>query len=339
MSRIYFFPKSDTKLNPFANPYTFNFEKSLLKKHTIVNRSTNKNGILEFFKYLFSSDIFLFNWIENTTRYRNAKIKVIIFFLFLLLAKILKKKIVWILHNKRPHDFKINHLTNFMYWLLMKYSDLIITHSLSGIDFAKSNYSKYSIKVKYLIHPVQEIIPAIADLQKKYDILIWGDIHPYKGIVEFLKYLKDSNKSEIFKILIVGKCADDEYKKNLNQYLSEYIIHLDDSYELGDISRLANQASYILFTYKSESVLSSGSLMDSIRMGSNIIGPNIGAFKDISSYGFIRTYNNYDEIIKILRDKKYDMKSNHLKIQNFCFENNWDTFIGKFNKELNRICQ
>jgi len=338
MSRSYFHPKPNPILNPLDNPYTFNFEKSLLKKHTIVNRSPNKNGVLEFFKYLFSSDIFLFNWIEGITRYRNAKVKVMFFFLFLLVAKILKKKIVWILHNKRPHDLRINYLTNFTYWLLMKYSDLIITHSLSGIDFAKNNYSKYSIKVKYLIHPVQEIIPAIADLQKKYDILFWGDILPYKGIVEFLKFYKDSNESSMFRILIVGKCLNEEYKKNLNKYLSENVIHINNFYEIEEISRLANQSRFILFAYKSESVLSSGLLLESIRMGANVIGPDIGAFKDLSSFGFVKTYNNYEEIIEILMDKKNDKKSNSKEIQDFCIKNSWESFIEKFNKELDRIC-
>lgn len=338
MANIYFWPKNKLRLNDSShNPYTLNFEKSLSKNHTIVNKSINKKGVLDLFKYLFESDIFLFNWIENIYSRRYGKLQIILFLLFLLGVKILRKKIIWILHNKSTHDIKNNNWINFMFFLMMKHSDLIITHSLGGIDFAKKNYPKFTSKIKYLMHPTLEVLPVVSELPKKYDVLIWGVILPYKGIVQFLKFITDSNESSLLKILIVGKCSDKEYKKQLDVFLSKNITHLDDFYNIDEICRFANQSKFILFTYRSDSVLSSGALMDSIRMGANIIGPNLGAFRDLSSYDFINTYNTYDDITKILKNKEFDVKLNSNEIQNFCFENSWNFFIEKFNKELNEI--
>jgi beta-1,4-mannosyltransferase len=337
MLSIYFYPKSDPQLDKSSNPYVFNFERSLLKSHRIVNKYINKKGVLDLFKYLLTSDIFLFNWIENLATKKLGKLQVAGFLVFLFGAKILRKKIVWILHNTYSHDIKKNSWTNFMFSLMMKHASLILTHSLSGIDFAKINYPKFSSKIIYLIHPVQEVIPVISESQQKFDILIWGVILPYKGIVQFLEFIKGSKDWSSIKILIAGKCFDDEYKMLLNKYLSENIIFFDEFYDIKEISRLANQSKFILFTYRSDSVLSSGSLMDSIRMGSNIIGPNFGAFKDLSSYSFMHTYNDINEIIKILKTKKNDLKSNSREIQNFCIENSWDYFIEKLDKELIRI--
>lgn len=337
MANIYFYPKSDPKLDESSNPYTLNFERSLSKSHTIVNKSNNRKGVLNLFKYLLKCDIFLFNWIENIPYRRYGKFQVLIFLFFILGVRILRKKIVWILHNKGLHNIKDNNWINFMFFLMMKHSHLIITHTLEGIDFSEKKYLKFSSKVRFLMHPVMEVIPVVSELTKKYDILIWGVIHPYKGIVHFLKSITDSNESALIKILIVGKCIDKEYKKHLNTYLSENIIHLDDFYDIKEISRFANQSRYILFTHKSDSVLSSGALMDSIRMGSNIIGPNFGAFKDLSSYGFMQIYNTYDEIIKILKNKEIDLKTNSREIQKFCYDYSWGFFIEKFDKELIKI--
>ena len=337
MANIYFYPKGDPKLDESSNPYTLNFEKSLSKNHTIVNKSINKKGVFDLFRYLLKSDIFLFNWIENIPYRRYGKFQVPIFLFIILIIKILKKKIIWILHNKGIHDIKNNNWINFMFFLMMRHSNLIITHSLEGIDFTKKKYPKFSSKVKFLMHPVTEVIPVNPELPQKYDILIWGVIHPYKGIIQFLKSFADSNESSLVKILIVGKCNDKEYKKHLTKYLSENIVHLDDFYDIEEIARFANQSRYILFTQKSDSVLSSGALMDSIRMGSNVIAPNFGAFKDLSSYGFMQTYDTYDGIIKILRNKEIGVKSNSQEIQNFCYENSWDYFIKKFDKELIKI--
>ena len=336
MAFIYFYPKSNLNLNEFCNPYTINFEKSLSKNHIIVNSSTDGKGVLNLLKYLLKSEIFLFNWIEDIPARRFGKLQVPIFVLFVFMSKILRKKIVWILHNKGSHEDKNNYWKNYMFSLMMKHSHLIITHSQDGIEFSRKRYTRYSSKVKFLMHPVTELIPVEAESTKKYDILLWGVILPYKGIVPFLNFITKSDEPSL-KILIVGKCLDKEYKKQLNKYISKNIIHLDEYYDLNEISKFASQSKYTLFTYLSDSVLSSGALIDSIRMGSNIIGPNFGGFKDLSSFSFMNTYDTYTEILQIIKKNNSVAKKNSHEIQNFCYENSWNLFIDRFDNELIKI--
>lgn len=335
MFKIYFYPRNDHKATASPNPYGLNFIASLSLRNTIANTHINKIGVLDLFKYLFKVDIYLFNWIEYLSIRRYGKLQVIVFSVFLLIAKIVKKKIVWILHDRYSHDKSKNRWTDYMFNIMMKHSDLIITHSYGGIDLIKDQYPQCSSKVRYIIHPVQKILSKTSDKEKEYDFLIWGIILPYKGILEFLKYVNDSNEMRSLKILIVGKCWDQEYKLKLNSYLSGNIIHLDKYYDIEGIAGLANQAKFTLFTYKPESVLSSGSLMDSIGMGSIIIGPNIGAFKDLSSYNFVKTYNSYNDIIDIHNNCKESKDSIRSEIDSFCHENSWEHFGEKLFKELN----
>ena len=335
MFHIYLHPKYDTSTASAPNPYIVNFEGSLAKEHIIVNKSLNNKGVLDFFKYVFKADLFVFSWIENLSSRKHGKLQIIVFQIFLLIARLTGKRIVWVLHNKYTHGIIKNRWTDFMFRVMMRNSDFILTHSNSGVDFVKDNFPMHLSKVRYIVHPVKRVFLNNNREEEKYDFLIWGVILPYKGILQFLMYVNDSSEMRSLRILIVGKCIDNEYKAKINEYLSENIIHLDRYYEIEEIAGFAKQAKFILFTYNSGSTLSSGSLMDSIGMGSVIIGPDTGAFRDLSAYGFVKTFKSYSEIIDIY--KSYDKSRYSLKseIDSFCQENSWEHFGEKLIKVLN----
>jgi len=335
MFRIYLYPKYDTSTTSTPNPYMANFEESLAKEHIIVNKSFNNKGVLDFFKYIFTSDLFAFSWIENLSSRKHGKLQIIVFQIFLFIAKLSGKRIVWVLHNKYTHGVVKNRWTDFMFRVMMRNSHFILTHSNGGVDFVKENFPIYLSKVRYIVHPVKRVFLNNNHEEEKYDFLIWGVILPYKGILQFLKYVNDSGEMRSLRILIVGKCPDYEYKAKINEYLSENIIHLDRYYEVEQIAGFARQSKFILFTYNRESILSSGSLMDSIGMGSVIIGPDTGAFKDLSAYGFVKTFNNYSEIIDIYKSFGKSKDSLKSEIDSFCNENSWDHFGEKLKKVFN----
>ncbi len=337
MVNIYFDPKIDYKIQASLNPYIFHLENTLSKKYNIVNKNYNKIGVIDFFKYIFKADLYLFNWIEDLPSRRYGKLQIITFVLFLYCAKFFGKKIGWTLHNKYSHDITKNKWTDFMYNFLIKNSDLILTHSKNGIEFIIENYSLYSSKIIHIPLPIQEILPASPNEEQTFDFLIWGTIFPYKGILPFLEFISESQLGSKFKILIVGRCFDKEYKKEINKYLSKNIVHYDKFYELEEISNFSKKSKFILFTYKPDEVLSSSSLMDSIRMRSIIIGPNQGAFKDLSSYSFVKTYDNYEEIIEIYNNYTFNKISVCKEIEYFCKENSWDLFVEKLDIELVKI--
>src|SRR5690606_2642237 len=107
-----------------------------------------------------------------------------------------------------------------------------------------------------------------------YDFLIWGSIFPYKGIDKFLSYIKNNPQGRPYKILLVGKCFNQQYKEELSRLLTKEITFYDELWGLDKIAEYSRMAKFTLFTYHSNTVISSGSLMDAISMGSIIIGPN-----------------------------------------------------------------
>jgi beta-1,4-mannosyltransferase len=330
MMNIYIYPK----VFPCENPYINDLEQSLSTNFEIINKEANRNGVLDLFKFFLRTDIYYFNWIESLPSRRYGKIQIIAFVVFLMLAKWSGKKIVWTLHNKYTHDKNKNGWVDYMYNIMMEHSDVIFTHSQSGIDFVKEKYPASAKKIKYFIHPVKPVFPMIYDKKCIYDFFIWGTIWPYKGVIEFLRFLKESGKIHPFKILIAGRCINNQIRTELDKYLMSNITYKDEYYSIEEIAGFSNQAKFTLFTYKSESVLSSGSLMDSIRMRSVIIGPDIGAFRDLSSYDFVKTYNTYGEIIEIYTKYENTRDSMLTETEEFCLENSWNSFGEKLNDAL-----
>lgn len=323
-----------TVLSP--NPYILDFQQALNNHFTIVNKKYNTKGVLDFFKYIFITDIYLFHWLEDLPTLRFGKLQVLVFLFFVLLCSLFNKKIVWVLHNKYSHSIDKNLWTDLMYSMLMKHSNLVLTHSKSGIDFGQEFYPKYAHKIKYVCHPIKSLFRTYTNSgEKKYDFLIWGSISPYKGIQDFLKFVKTNVDFHHLKILIIGRCFEDSYKIEINPLLSKNIIHEDKFCDLEEIAKFASHSRFILFTHKSTSVLSSGSLIDSIRMSSRIIGPDIGAFKDLKPLSFIETYETYEDILEI--NKRYLESSkqvNHKELEEFYRDNSWERFSDIINSYL-----
>jgi beta-1,4-mannosyltransferase len=332
MSRIYIYPKLDRSKLISPNPYVDNLEASFARHHTIVNNKPNATGVADLFAYFTRTDAYLLNWIEDLPQKRFGILQSMALILFLWSARLFRKKIIWVLHNKHSHKPKNKKWTSFLHSMMIKQADFILTHSGAGVEYVEEKFPKQVKKVHYVVHPIDKLSATNQRSQIAYDFLIWGTIYPYKGILEFLDYAS-KNQTQI-KILIVGVCPDDDLYQKLSAYFSENIVHISKYLSMDELSHLAAQSKYILFTYNSDSVLSSGSLMDSIAMGACIIGPKKGAFKDLEENSFIDTYSDYDEIFKIIDKPALDNNIIRTDIENFCFENSWEKFYNKIEKDI-----
>lgn len=333
MNRLYFYPKIDLSKVNSPNPYILNMEKSLAEYFTIVNKGHTKMGVLEFYAHLNKADSFVFNWIEDLPIKKFGKIQILFFLFFIFISKSMNKKIIWVLHNKYSHDVKKNWWTDLMFRVMVNYSDLIFTHSQEGIAFVSENFKGKEKKVFYMPHPMQPLFDLDSNKEKEYDLLIWGSIYPYKGVVEYLEKMEGENKgTDKIKVLIVGKCFDKAYLGRLKKCLNENTTFIDDFKTLEEIKVFAQKSRFIFFPYISSSLLSSGTLMDSMRMGVKILGPNTGAFKDLSYMNLIEVYDDFSEIQKKI--KTYEtlelLDINELKA--FFNNNTWEKFGAYFYK-------
>lgn len=199
--------------------------------------------------------------------------------------------------------------------------------------------------------------------QIKYDIFIWGDIMPYKGVLEFLEnpLIYDSG----LKISILGRVMDEKLKKSISKVLdkhyAKFFAELSDNIENGTTDRMAGKTDIscewrradfaqiaacclrsraVLFPYKTNSISGSGALIETIAMGGKPVGPNVGAFKDLAKEGLCYVYDDistFIEEIKLIKQKDEvllpELKERREK---FIEENSWENFVKTIIKSVCR---
>ncbi len=329
MKKIYIFPLSNN--NPkFNNKYTLYLSKSLSSHYIISNSSQVRNwGIFDIIKFL-ESDIFVFNWTEKLNFLKYGLAQTFVYMISVLYLKVRGKKIIWILHNKEPHE-GMSLIAKFLIEFNSKKANYVITHSYEGVNYALNVLNIRKDIVNYIPHPIYPE-SKLVETEKIYDIIIWGNIERYKNILEFLIYWKSFKGSEKYKIIVCGKCKDEKYLDSIRSLRIENVEILNEYLSDEELNLLISKSKAILFTYNGQSVLSSGALIYSLPFNSTIIGPNIGSFRDMKNEGLIETYTKFEEIPDLL--DSYSQESLQKRVD-FIKLNTWSKFAMNFQGVIN----
>lgn len=316
--KIYIYPTYTPSRDKSGNLYIKYFHDAFRQQGFQLSNNLWQLGILSLFANL-KSDMFIIQWVDLIPNKKCGKIQFLFFIIGLLLLRFRRKKIVWILHNKRAHNGK----SRFVDWsmsLMAKYSNLVITHSLEGVDFFNSEYPKYKGKCFYIPHPVYSDEISCSETFK-WDYIIWGNISQRKNVAEFLEYAKNIKYYKDKKVLICGRCTDMSYAQRINNACSENVTFENKFLTDSELSKRIMQSRCVLFTYSPDSVLSSGALIYSLNFCKPIIGPNVGSFKDLNT--IVRTYDDLSQIEKI------EMFDNAKACELYIEENKWSCLPNK----------
>jgi beta-1,4-mannosyltransferase len=338
--KAYLYPITARNGSSIYNPYLDNFLVST-KTHLIcLNEDFPSNiGILNLYRYLHKTDLLILNWIEDLPEKKGGVIQSVLFLILLKLLKYSRVKIVWTLHNKFSHSSKYLYIKKLIFFNLLRRSDVIITHSEEGISFAESLCPGIASRMFYFPHPIVPVEEfSKNDKKKKYDILIWGTLAPYKAIDTFLETLALNNALDRYRIMIAGKAASPEFFSKIQKYESENITVRNQYLTNEELAMLINQSRVVLFTYSGESVLSSGALIDSVAYGARVIGPGVGAFAEMGREGVIRTYDNFGELLELLEQLDHpDDPGYHDRLREYINAHTWPEFSKALGERLQSL--
>jgi len=329
---IYIYPAKlrEDQITLSSNPYIKNLHKALSKEFIVINEkpASRLGQLFDVYKYIFKDiDFIYFNWIERIGGGRFASIQYIIYRVLILIIKLKKTKIIYLLHNKLPRDN--NRLSKKIMIDIIKKADFLIAHSEEGLEILKNINDQ--VPCIFLPHPMELKIQNTSDINKEFDILIWGSIHSYKGVDKFLDVFIKSKLHNRIKIKIAGEISGLDLTKKIESYSNSKIIienwiHTDD-----EIEELIQKARIVLFTYLDGSVLSSGALVKTLEIGGVVLGPKIGSFKDLSKFEIVHVYEDfYDLISKIdFLVSKHNIKVGNSNIEKFANSNTWENYGNK----------
>lgn len=326
--KLFVYPQK--KNGESKNPYIYNMEQTLSLSFEIVHKDF-KHHYPQPLRFLLQSgkaDVYVLSWLESSYWGKGGALRAIASLLGLLIIHFRKCKIVWIFHNIHPHEGE-NFWTKHTQKLLFKWSTFIIAHSKEAAEYAK----KYSAcQVYYRCHPlIPHNYPNIEEKVAECDFLIWGNIFPYKGVLEFIS--NPLCKKTGVRILIKGKCDDEVLRKQIEEQATENILFENRSLCFDELASQINKSKYVVFPYVGESISSSGVLIDTIQMGGVPVGPKRGAFSDLAEQGCCITYDNISEVFNLPLDDNERLRLNEFQVKDFLRNNTWEA-MGKWMYEV-----
>ena len=290
----------------YPNRYFYRL-KQALSEHFRVLEADNRPCLMQGTALVFNSlraDVFLLSFVETIAFHKLAWFQQWLAHAALRIMKIRRRKIIFIFHNPRPHKGETpisRRLTDAQ----LRQADVVIAHSQEAVTVARLRLAVLEEdpgKVCYIAHPVTPFTGQAAPAVAPFDILIWGDILPYKGVLEFVREpaLAESGLC----VRIIGRCADPVYARELESSLPAGVSFENRRASFEELAALSAAARYVLFPYLPGSVSSSGVLMDTLALGGTPVGPAVGAFADLAEEGLCLTYSSVEELFAILSGKQ-----------------------------------
>ena len=218
--KIYVAPSANCK-GGYPNPYFIHLKKELASYFEVLD-SENKPRLsqgLTLLRYSFSADVFLLSFVETIAFHKLAFIQYLAAMLSLLIMKLRRREVIFIFHNPRPHKGE-NRMSRSLTMRMLRQAVLVLSHSTDTAAYAKSLISNFGgdpAKVKYVCHPLPATDVPAPDMSSG-SILIWGNVLPYKGVLEFVSCpeIRDAGLD----VHIVGRCSDSSLSASIEQSIS-----------------------------------------------------------------------------------------------------------------------
>jgi len=316
----------------YDNGYIDDFCASLEEVGVEVTGAPARNPLLSVLHC--KADCYVFHWIENVPAYKYGLLQALVAWAAVWGARIRGRKVVWFMHNRRPHSGRRRLLCNALMRMMAAASDLIVTHSREGIGVIAERYPHRLHKAVFLDHPTKNRLSARVG-ECRYDILVWGTVTPYKNIERFVAYAARNMPDR--RMAVIGACSDDALFDRIKVHAGGNIRVERRPVSFDELGELISGSRYVVVPYASDTLLSSGTLMDSLSFGARVIGPDTGSFADYSTEERItvRTYDTYADIERVLAspDPGYDPAA----YADFLEEKSWRAFAGRFKTLVEKI--
>ena len=285
-----------------TNAYLENMKRCWENKYKVIPHASAEDNLY----VLLCTKAIVLNWIESNLDKKKKK--------QLLLYKLLGIKIVWVFHNRIPHEFVDSGQQAKTAKKNMRFmagiSDAIILHSRNSRKYLLecTNNSK---KFFYVPHPYYlRQSWGGGDVQNEDDCFTFvfqGAVLPYKNIELLIKVFKDLKLPDC-KLHIAGKAYDEMYEKKIRELCQGANIcltleYLSDS-AVGEVIRKAN---VMVLPYDLRSSMNSGAMLNAFSNHRTVIVSNNAMAQDYKEKDFLYIYDyssqqeHYEQLKKTMK--------------------------------------
>lgn len=274
----------------YANPYTW-LLYSHMPETVSVREFSSKLLLQERF------DVFHLHWpVETLVRHPNvwmARARVLIFWLLLKLSKWRGTRIVWTIHDEKPHVVLHQRLANWFTEQLVAHTDgyinlceagrAAVEQSLPGLIDTPSFVVKHGhYRGCYPDEMSREEARSLLDLSPDTTTLLYlGYISPYKNVPNLIDIFRQLPSSErAITLLIAGKPDNDALKESVQAAAKDaanvqlHMRFIQDE----ELQMFFKAADLVVLPF--EEILNSGSLLLSLSFNRPVLAPHLGAVVD-----------------------------------------------------------
>ena len=324
---IYLYPQTPFGRTEGANDYIERLREVLDRPFRVINRHT-RLGMFDLLRHLPQTDILYLNWIEDLADKRFGYLQLALLLPVLLLCRLSGKQIVWFVHNGISHHPKHWRAKRFTAALMHRFADTVLAHAEDASLLAGGR------KVAVCDHPM----PCYSEPEPeevRWDLLLWGSVSPYKGVLEFVRLQAAPPGLRKLKVLVAGRFASTELFEAVRAAAGPNVTLRNEVIAEQELPRLMAQSRYVLFAYQQASVLASAALCRTLGYGKTVIGPDCGAFRELAARGLLFSYRNEKELGALMTQLAVAPRFvNGAALRRYAAENGWDRFAAFLQEKL-----
>lgn len=299
MKKVFISPSATYK-NQFSNPYFKRLFDGLSPFCEVLDTADyrpRRAQSLTLFLYSFKGDVFLLSFVEGVAFHKFPLIQTFFALMALRIIRLRRRTIVFFYHNTVAHRGD-NWMCRMLFRKLFSHADYVVAHSENTALIAADKVGKD--RVILFPHPTEPLSIA-APAEEKADVFIWGTILPYKGIYEFLSSPIVQNSD--LRIIVIGSCPDPILAQKVHSQTNEHIHFEQRHIEEVELAARISASRFVLFPYFAKSISGSAALMDTLKFGGNVVGPDAGAFHDLSKENLCKVFHDMADLMDILTSK------------------------------------
>jgi glycosyltransferase involved in cell wall biosynthesis len=311
---IYAWPAyASKKFNPYNYLIYSNIEKQGYKVYDFIFEFRLLVTLIFSRKY----KILHIHWPHHYLIGNNSRTKswfrIVGFHFFIKIIKLVKKRIVYTVHNLSSHENRYPDLQKWIDRILYNNVNGFISLNKYGIELLEKKIkSEKKQKVIYIPHPhykgyyLDDITQddarrKLGILNKAFVFLFLGQIKPYKNLPNFIDAYNTLQADD--KVLLIAGSVH-----NNVDYLNKYVDYSSDIkfynnfVEDDDLQIFLKAADLVVTPYTK--IFNSGSVFLNLSFNKPTLGPQVGVFSELKSSfgsGLIKTYegNISSEVLKL----------------------------------------
>ena len=268
----------------------------------------------------------------------------------LFLLKQFNFNIIYTVHNYQPHESKTPWIERKVRQMIIKWSDTVIVHSQTGMDYLEREFCEIKHKIAILPHGSyagyypnsisrDDARKKLCLTDKKIVFLFLGTVRPYKGVSSLISAFQETDLAGVT-LVIAGQSHDLQFQRQLEDMASgDERIKLCFRYIPDEeLQIFFNAADIVVFPYKN--ILTSGSLMLAISFGKYTVAPMSGNIPEIISDDIGYLYDPAEGITPAVLTKAIDRYSKIQpfdKIKKLADNLRWENIIDQYVKVYQRL--